>query len=343
MDSILSILDKRLISEEDFEQLLSETAEPYLEAMAERVHREHKAHFGNAIVLYTPIYIANHCINQCVYCSYNAGNPIRRHQLTLAEIQKEAQAVYETGIRHVLLLTGESPIHTPFDYILEAAKIMKTYFDSVTIEVYPLTTPQYKALHDIGVDGLTIYQETYDRTVYKRVHPFGPKSDYDYRFSAPSRGAAAGLYHINIGALLGLKDWREDVLALGRHIKKLERTYPKSHYSVSIPRIRPFQGQKFTSEVISDRNLVQIMLALKLYAPKIGINVSTRESAIMREHLLPLGVAKMSAGVTTSVGGHSEVQGDAQFEISDKRSVEEIMVMLKEKGYQPVMKDWVTL
>lgn len=337
------ILNSRRVNEADFKVLLSPLARPYLEQMAKRVHQEHLQHFGKAIVLYTPIYLANHCVNQCVYCSYNAKNKVKRHQLDPAEIHAEAQAVAKEGISHVLLLTGESERHTPFSYIKEAVEIMRGYFESITIEVYPLTSAQYGELVALGVDGLTIYQETYDQAVYKTVHPYGPKKDYQYRLEAPMRGAEAGMYHINIGALLGLKAWHEDVYALGMHLKALETRYPTVHYSISVPRIRPFKGQMFESVPISDRDMVQIILALKLFAPRVGINISTRETPLMREHLLPLGVAKMSAGVKTAVGGHSEEKGDAQFDISDSRSVSEIKSMLTSRGYQPVMKDWVRI
>lgn len=341
MSEVKRILNKRVIDENDFKYLLSSEVQKALEDMALRVNREHLHHFGKVILLYTPIYISNYCVNQCVYCSYNASNQIQRHQLTYEEIEIEAKAVSLSGIQHVLLLTGESETHTPFEYIKSAVKIFKKYFSSITIEIYPLSKAQYAELIKLGVDGLTIYQETYDRLVYKSVHPFGPKSHYDYRLEAPSRAAEAGMYHINIGALLGLKNWRDDVYALGLHLKELEHRYPESNFSVSIPRIRPFKGQKFTSEEISNQDLVQIMLALKLFAPKMGLNISTRESAEFREHLLALGVSKMSAGVQTSVGGHSKKQGDSQFEISDNRSVAEIVNMLKKNGYQPIMSDWI--
>lgn len=338
---IKEILKKRVISEEDFEYLLSESASVYLEDMAVRVNKEHLNHFGKSIVLYTPLYISNYCVNQCQYCSYNACNDIKRSKLTLEEIEHEAINIASTGLKHILLLTGESEKDTPLSYILQAVEILKKYFSSVTIEIYPLTEEQYRVLVNAGVDGLTIYQETYDKTTYKTVHPYGPKSDYDFRYHAPERGAKAGMYTVNIGALLGLHDWKNDVLSLGRHLKYLEESYPQTAFHVSIPRIKPFKGQPFESQEISDKTLVQIILALKLYSPYMGINVSTRENEMLREQLLPLGVAKMSAGVSTNVGGHVEDKGDAQFEISDKRSVKEIQNMLNEKGYQPVLVDWI--
>lgn len=342
-EDVLSVLKKRILDSRDFQTLLSDAAVPYLEPMAKRVYSEHINHFGKAVGLYTPLYISNFCINQCVYCSYNVKNTIKRHKLNLEAIEKEAIEIAKTGLQHILLLTGESEKDTPIDYIESAVKVLKKYFESITIEIYPLTTDEYKRLQLAGVDGLTIYQETYDVATYRSVHPHGPKSDYNFRIDAPERGAEAGLYSINIGALLGLFNWQEEVFHLGEHIKYLENKYSKTMYNISIPRIRPFKGQQFESMPITDTNLVQIMLALKLYLPSMGLNLSTRENKELREHLLPLGVARMSAGVTTSVGGHSEEKGDAQFEISDDRSVDDIKAMLIKKGYQPVLKDWVRI
>jgi 2-iminoacetate synthase len=342
-NQVLTLLNKRTINENDFMVLLSEEAGKYLEEMAQRVYREHLNHFGKAVTLYTPLYLANYCVNQCVYCSYNIKNNIVRHKLNNDEIHEEAKRIAETGLRHILLLTGESEKDTPFEYIKNAVSIVRKYFDSVTIEVYPLTEVQYRELNELGVEGLTIYQETYDQELYKKVHPYGPKKDYNYRLDAPKRGADAGLYTINIGALLGLGSWQYDAYNLGRHLKYLEKINPNAGYHISVPRIRPFKGQTFHSEPIEDKTLVQMILAIKLYCPHIGINLSTRESAEFREHLLPLGIAKMSAGVQTSVGGHSKKKGDAQFEIADDRSVHEVKKMLHDKGYQAVLKDWVGL
>ncbi|MBN2797188.1 MAG: 2-iminoacetate synthase ThiH [Clostridia bacterium] len=337
------LFEKESISTDDFKWLLTDEAVFHLEAIAQRVHEKHTRFFGRTIGIYTPIYLANYCVNQCAYCSYNHSNAITRHQLTEEEIEMEAKVIYQMGIRHVLLLTGESKVHTPVAYIEKAVRIMKKYFDSVTIEIYPLDEEDYRLLIKAGVEGLTIYQETYNVEKYKKVHLKGPKSNYDYRYHAPERGAKAGMYAISLGVLLGLSDWRKDVYELGIHVLELTKKYPEVSFSISVPRIRPFKGQQFESQEISDQNLVQIILAVKMLLPQVGINLSTRESSDLREHLLPLGISKMSAGVSTGVGGHSSQKGDHQFEISDKRSVEDIKKMLINKGYQPAMKDWVTL
>lgn len=340
----MDILRNRIITEEMFESLLGHVDDDVLEQMALRVADEHIKYFGKTIALYTPLYLANHCVNQCVYCGYNASNKIKRHQLSLEDIEKEAKAIHASGLRHILILTGESERDTPVSYILESVKILKEYFDSIAIEIYPLSETDYKSMIEAGVDSLTIYQEVYDRKRYKEVHPYGPKSDYDYRYQAPKRAADAGIFNINMGALLGLHTPKSEVLALGKHVKALQDAYPGVNFSISVPRIRPFIGQSFTSIDIEDRMLVQIILALKLFLPSIGITLSTRETEDFRNQMLPLGISKMSAGVMTSVGGHgSESEGDAQFDIADNRSVEDMVKALKQFGYQPVLKDWVAL
>jgi len=283
-------------------------------------------------------------VNQCVYCGYNAKNKIHRHKLSEEAIEKEAQAIAATGLKHILLLTGESEKHTPLSYLKTAVTILKKYFESITIEVYPMSEADYKALIDLGVDGLTLYQETYDRDQYANLHPFGPKRDYQFRIDSVENACKAGIYHVSMGVLLGLSDYEEDVYQLGMHIHHLSKKYPGTSFSVSIPRLRPFHGQTFKSYDIREDDLVHIMLALKLFLPHVGINVSTRESQSFRDQVLPLGVSKLSAGVQTTVGGHSDqAAGDAQFDIADPRSVDEILDMLSSKGYQGIVKDWVRL
>lgn len=335
------MLDERIITTSTFNKLLEPVDDEFLESMAERVAREHLNHFGKAITLYTPLYLSNYCVNQCVYCGYNAKNKIKRHQLSLEDIEKEAKCISASGLRHILILTGESEKDTPLEYIIEGIKIMKKYFDSIAIEIYPLSESGYRRVIEAGVDSLTIYQETYNRQVYKKVHPYGPKKDYDYRLGAPDRAAKAGMFHVNVGALLGLSSWEEEVYNLGCHVKGLMDQYPEITLSISVPRIRPFIGQAYESIDISDRTLVQIILALKLYLPSVGITLSTRESEAFRNHMLPLGITKLSAGVLTSVGGHGvEEEGDAQFTINDTRSVHQVKEDLETLGYQPILKDW---
>ncbi|GFZ31301.1 thiamine biosynthesis protein ThiH [Clostridium zeae] len=342
-EKIQHILKKDRISKEDFLCLLSPVAEKFLEPMAQKAHNLTMSNFGKSVVLYTPLYISNYCVNRCAYCSYNLDNDINRQKLTIDEIEKECKIIYESGLRHVILLTGESRFHSPVSYIKDAVKIMKKYFNSIAIEIYPLEEDEYRELVEAGVDALTIYQETYNMEVYDKIHLGGPKKDYKFRLETPERACKAGIRGIGVGALYGLTDWRKEAYLSGLHAKYIEDNFPHMEMNISIPRIRPHAGSFTDLYEISDRNLVQIMLASKLFLPRAGINMTTRESAEFRDNLIPLGVTKMSAGVSTEIGGHTkekENKGDGQFEISDTRTVEEIKSMLLSKGYCAVLKDW---
>ncbi len=337
-----------MVNEKEFSGMLAESAESSLEAMAQRAREITLRYFGRTIQLYTPIYLANYCDNACLYCGFNINNDIGRRRLTAEEVEAEARFISSTGLKHILVLTGESRAMSPVSYIKDCVKILKKYFSSISIEVYPLTEAEYSGLISEGVDGLTVYQEVYDKEIYAKMHIAGPKSDYDFRFGAPERGARAGMRSINIGVLLGLNDWRKEVYLLGLHAKYLQDKYPEADIGVSIPRIRPQVSGFKTPSRVSDKNMVQIITALRIFLPRLGITISTREDPALRENLIPLGVTRMSAGSTTMVGGHT-IQPDGaggngnvcQFEISDNRTVHEIKAMLEKKGYQPVLKDWM--
>ncbi len=339
---ILRILDKDKIDPYEFLALLSPIAENFLEEMAQKAQKLSLQHFGKTILLFTPMYLGNRCINRCAYCGYNVDNHIKRKKLTLEEIEKEAISISSTGLKYILILTGESPKDTPVSYIIEAVKVLKKYFDSIGIEVYPLTEDEYKQVVEAGVDGLTVYQEVYDEEIYDRVHISGPKKDYHFRLDTPERGCRAKVRNVNIGALLGLNEWRREAFISGIHADYIQNKYPEVAVSVSPPRIRPHAGSFDEIYPVNDKNLVQYLLALRIFLPYIGITISTRERAKLRDHLIPLGVTKMSAGVSTEVGGHSaEDKGEGQFEISDPRSVDEMKEIILSKGYQPVFKDWM--
>jgi 2-iminoacetate synthase len=332
--------------DEDLMALLSPCAEDCLETMAQRAHDLTVQHFGRTMLLFTPMYLSNHCVNQCAYCGFNVKNDIPRKKLTIEETRKEAGYLASKGFRHILILTGESRVHTSVGYISEMVDVLKEYFTSVSIEVYPLEEKEYSTLISHGVDGMVLFQETYDEEVYDRVHIAGPKKNYRFRLDAPERAAKAGMRTVNIGALLGLKDWRTEAYLVGLHAKYLRDRYPDCEISISVPRIRDHAG-KFNSTIpISDKNLVQMIVALRNFLPRVGITLSTRESATLRDHLIPLGITKMSAESDTSVGGHTVYGSDqtsGQFEISDKRSLDEIKKELLQRGYQPIMKDWVRM
>lgn len=324
----------------DFRLLLSPVAETLLEPLAQRARELTLRHFGRTMQLYTPLYLANHCVNGCTYCGYRAAQPIERHQLSFDELRQEAAAIAATGLRHILVLTGESPRQTTVEYIGECVKILREYFTSVAIEVYPMQAAEYRYLAEQGADSLTIYQETYDRGRYAELHPYGPKRDYDFRLGAPERGCQAGLRAVNIGALLGLSEPRQDFFIAGCHAHWLQANYPGVEISISLPRIRPVPGGFQPSVAVSDRMLAQFITAFRLFMPRAGITLSTRERATLRDGMIHLGVTRISAGSSTAVGGHTGQTKTGQFEIDDTRSVAEITAMLYQANLQPVFKDW---
>lgn len=324
----------------DYLTLLSPRAEAHLEEIAQKAHRLTVQHFGRVILLFTPIYVANYCTNQCLYCGFKATNRLERKKLTPAEVEEEARIIAATGLKHILLLTGESRSKSPVSYIRECVEILKKYFTSIGIEVYPLEEEEYRELVEAGVDGFCMYQEVYDEEVYARLHPAGPKRNYRYRLEAPERACRAGMRTVNIGALLGLHEWRTEAFFTGLHADYLQRAYPEVEISISPPRMRPELGGFEPPVKVTDRNLVQYILAFRLFMPRGGVTISSRERAELRDHLVRLGVTKMSAGSNTAVGGRSHPEAVGQFEISDGRSVAEMAAMIYSQGYQPVYKDW---
>jgi 2-iminoacetate synthase len=327
--------------------LLSPPAEAQLEAMAREAHRLTLWHFGRTVQLYTPLYLSNYCDNQCAYCGFNAAHDLPRRRLTLEEVEKEAAAISSTGLGHILVLTGESREKSSLRYITDCVGVLRKYFSSIAVEIYALTKSEYAGLVHAGVDALTLYQETYDEGLYDRVHAAGPKKEYRFRLDAPERGAQSGMRSVHIGALLGLRDWRREAFFLGLHAKYLQDAYSGVEIGISVPRLRPHAGGFQPACVVSDRAIAQIIIALRIFLPRLAVSISTRESPQLREDLLPLGITRMSAGSSTRVGGHTMQPGDPfnlpQFEIADERTVQEIKVMLAVKGYQPVMKDWMHL
>ncbi|MBF0252636.1 MAG: 2-iminoacetate synthase ThiH [Candidatus Omnitrophica bacterium] len=334
-------------SDESFDKLvslLSPLAEKYLELMAKEARKLTLKNFGKVIMLYTPMYLSNYCENRCIYCGFNAESEVERQQLSFDEIEKEAETVAKTGIKHILILTGESRKVSGIEYIKHSVKILKKYFSSICIEIYPLEKSEYAELISSGVDALTVYQEVYDEEIYDKLHISGPKKDYNFRLLTPERAASANMRSINIGALLGLNDWRQEAISLGLHAKYLQDKFPSTEFSISVPRIRPYKGENFKIEKVEDKNIVQLIVALRLFLPRLGITLSTRESEELRDNLIPIGITKISAGSTTKVGGHTicadQKPKSEQFAILDTRNVEEVKKMLLFKGYQPVFKDW---
>ncbi len=341
-DDVVRSLQKDTLEYYDFLHLLSPKAKDYLEELAKISQRNYLRHFGRTIGLYLPIYVSNYCSSDCAYCGFSKKNKISRKHLNRSEIEKEAKEIAKTGIKHILLLTGESKKMANMEYLLMAVDVLKRYFSSISIEIYPMDTDEYKVLKNAGVDGLTVYQEVYDKKIYKKVHTSGEKRDFLYRLNTPERGAKAGFRAINIGSLFGLGEIKKEAFFSGLHAKYLMDKYLECEISLSLPRINHAEGEYKPDFELDDKTFLQIMLAYRAFMPMVGINVSTRERAEFRDNLIGLGVTKFSAGSKTDVGGYaSEDKSTAQFDISDDRSVDEIVKMIKQRGYQPVFKDWV--
>ncbi len=341
-DDVKRALTKDRLAPDDLFALLSENAAPYLEQMARIANKLTLQNFGKSMLLYTPMYLSNYCVNSCVYCGFNVNNKIKRKKLTLEEVETETQHIVSLGLKHVLILTGEARDETPFSYIKDCINILKRHIASISIEIFPLTGEEYKELIDLGIDGLTIYQEVYDKEVYDKVHLSGPKKDYRFRLDAAERAAKNGIRTLNIGALLGLAAFRNEAFIMALHADYLQNKYPGVEVGISVPRIQPHLGEYKPNINVKDSDIVQIILAARLFMPRLGITLSTREQAGLRDALISLGITKMSASSTTAVGGHTiNDENSKQFNISDTRSVSEIKSMLFSKGYQPVLKDWV--
>lgn len=331
------------VSLESVPALVSEAAGKFLEDMAGLARGVTAKRFGRVVQLYAPLYLSNHCRNACLYCGFNTENRVARRTLSLDEVMEEARHLHGQGIHQILLVSGDCPEQVPEAFLAECASRLKRIFPSVAIEVYPLEEAGYRSLCQAGVDGLAIYQETYSREVYRRMHPAGPKSDFDFRLAAPERGGAAGFRQLGIGALLGLDDWRLEACLLAHHAAYLMKHFWRSQVSISFPRLRPAAGGFQPPHPVSDRQLAQMICALRLALPDAGLVISTRESPQFRDNMAGIGVTRMSAGSRTSPGGYLDEQGPAaeeQFSVHDGRSVAEVAAAIRNRGYETVWKDW---
>ena len=337
------VIGKEKLDEKDLLILLSERAQFFLEEMAERSREITLHQFGKTINLFTPLYLSNYCSNVCLYCGFNHTHNIARKKLSSDEIRREAVVISRLGLNHILILTGGDRKNSDPDYILEAVKILKEYFSSISIEIYALTVEEYVLFMENGVDHVTIYQETYNRDLYKKLHLSGEKADYDFRLNAPERAASAGAFSVNLGVLLGLDNPVLDFYKVCLHGDYLRKKYPGTSIAMSFPRICPAEGGFSPAYSVSNQSLVQFITAFRLFMPRGEISISTRESSELRDHLLPLGVTKMSAGSSTAVGNRSGESSSEQFAISDNRSVSDMDRDLRASGFQPVYKDWMSL
>jgi 2-iminoacetate synthase len=328
----------------DLAALMSPAAEPRLEEMAQAARRLTRRYFGRTMGLYVPLYISNVCLADCLYCGYavRSGSRMKRRTLSTEEIRRECEALAARGFQNVLILSGEARRAVPVERIATAVRVARELFPSVSIETYALGAEGYRRLADEGIEGVTLYMETYDTTTYSRVHVGGEKTDFDFRLDAIERAGEAGVRRLSIGALLGLHDWRLDGFWMGLHARYLHRVCWGSSVCLSFPRLRG-TPERFTIEhAVSDRELVQLILAMRLFLPDAGFNLSTREGAGLRDRLIPLGITMMSAGSSTRPGGYSTPAPETleQFGVEDTRSPAEVAEAIRRAGYDPVWKDF---
>jgi len=343
VESALGAVRQGGIDLDHFMSLLSPTAESCIEEMAQHAHNVTTQRFGKTVSLFAPLYVSNFCSNSCAYCGFNSKNPVRRLALTPEQVRDEGEFIHRLGFRNLLLVSGEQPKVASLDYFTRIVGLLRPLFSSIAVEIYPMSAEQYQALIACGVDGLTVFQETYSEELYRQFHPGGKKRNYRWRLETPDRGGEAGFRRIGLGALLGLGNWRVEGFYMGLHAKYLMRKFWKSQVSISFPRLRPAAGSFQPPHPVSDLNFVQLLTALRLFLPDTGFTLSTREPADFRDNLIMLGITSMSAGSKTDPGGYTHPQGngaEAQFEIADHRDPETVAEVIRQKGYEPVWKDW---
>jgi 2-iminoacetate synthase len=362
----------------NFAQLLSPAAGELLAQLCHRSQALTRQRFGKVIRLFAPLYLSNECVNQCKYCGFSRDNPILRVTLSVEEVLREARALQAQGFRNLLLVAGEHPKFVSRGYLTECVRALHQEVPSLALEVGPMETEAYRPMVEAGADGLVVYQETYDREIYAQMHTAGPKRDFDWRLETPERAYAAGFRRLGIGALHGLGDWRREAICLAAHAEYLLKKCWQAQLTISLPRLRPCAGEFEPRTGMSDRELAQLVCALRLFLPDVGLVLSTREPARVRDGLIPLGITLMSAGSHTEPGGYTgagrenvhrtergrilelaagasewatgtslHARGNAtratgQFDIADERSPQEVAERIRRLGYEPVWKDWDT-
>lgn len=325
----------------DFQALISPAAAPYLEQMAFMSREITRKRFGNTIQMYAPMYLSNECQNICTYCGFSLDNKVRRITLSEKQILQEAAFLKKEGFEHVLLVTGEANRTVGVPYFEKALRLLRDEFSLISIEVQPLEQDEYESLIPLGLNTVLVYQETYHEAKYKFHHPKGKKSNFEYRLDTPDRLGQAGIHKIGLGVLLGLEDWRTDSFFCATHLQYLERKYWQTKYSISFPRLRQCEGHEGLHSDMTDRELVQLICAYRLFDEEVELSISTRESHKFRDNIVNLGITSMSAASKTNPGGYT-IYDDSleQFEISDERPVTEIVDMLHRQGKEVVWKDW---
>ena len=346
MSKTAADVDRALAKErhtvDDFMALISPAAAPRLEEMARLSRALTQKRFGKTISMYIPMYITNSCTNSCVYCGFNRHNKMERVILTPGQIKDECEAIRRLGpFENLLIVTGENPRLAGTDYLEEALKVCRPYFNNLTIEVMPLSAEDYSRLTHAGLNGVVCFQETYNRARYKVYHPAGMKSNFEWRLNGYDRMGSAGVHKIGMGVLIGLEDWRTDVTMMARHLLYLRRHYWRTRYSVNFPRMRPSEGHFQPNVVMSDRELAQLTFVFRIFDPDVDISFSTRESPDFRNNIATLGVTSMSAGSKTDPGGYATYpQSLEQFAVSDERSPAQVEADIRRLGYEVVWKDW---
>lgn len=341
VETVRNALIKKEKSMEDFAALISPAASPLLEEMAQASHQLTLQRFGRIVQLYAPLYLSNECAEACAYCGFSRLNKIARLTLKPEEVLREAHYLLKKGFRHLLLVSGEHPRSVSPEHIEKIVRLIHREAPSISLEVAPQTEDIYKSWAKAGAEGIVLYQETYQRDVYAEVHPSGKKRNFDWRLETAERAGTAGMKRLGIGILLGLSNWRKDALALWAHAQYLLKNQWRSFLTVSLPRIRPAAGHFKPKFTVQDRDFVQLICALRLCLPDVGITLSTREKPVFRNGLIPLGITHLSAGSKTEPGGYERPQAaEEQFEVSDQRSPEEVAGHLRKAGYEPVWKDW---
>jgi 2-iminoacetate synthase len=370
-NSIRESLAKTKLSLNDFANLISPVASEFLEQLSVRSQKITQQRFGKTIRLFAPLYLSNECVNNCSYCGFSRDNPILRVTLSIEEVLREARELKSHGFRNILLVSGEHPKFVSNHYLRDCVRALHAEIPSVSLEVGPMETEDYFPLVAAGADGLVVYQETYDRKIYSEMHTAGPKKNFDWRLKTPERAYATGFRRLGIAALFGLADWRYEAICVAAHADFLLQNCWKAQLTISLPRLRPCAGEFQPLTHISDRELAQLICAFRLMFPDVGLVLSTREPAKLRDGLIPLGVTMISAGSHTEPGGytgagkenlHQTVRGKiveigssewanengratnatGQFEISDDRSPREMADLICKLGYEPVWKDWDT-
>ena len=330
---------------EEFAVLISPSATPYIEQMAQLSSAITRKYFGRTMRLFAPLYVSNECVNNCVYCGFANRHKIERRTLTLDEVRREVDAVYNLGFRNLLIVAAENPKLVSSGYIADVIDIAIKKMPSVSIEIAPSRVEDYKKYVEAGCEGLTVFQETYDEKVYPTLHPSGPKSVFSWRLATPGRGAEAGMRKLGLGPLLGVNEWRFEILATALHAKYLFHKAWRTQVSISLPRMRPAKSGyvPLPQNIPTDRELVQTTCALRIFLSRLAIVVSTRESRKLRDGMMTLGVTQMSAFSSTKPGGYADrEESGEQFHIDDGRTPQEFSEALKAKGLDPVWKDFDT-